>query len=302
MMYEGLFRKQWFKLFKRKIINLNLDYKDIDNEELDLMPIIYCCLINKMIPQNPRKIHLSKCFDEAKLRWKNIENIILTGGNINPYMSKRIKNWKENDLLLYSAGITHFHLSKNKSGGIKDELVFGIFTENDFYGIYIGNHDDMYKLDYLVSIVREEWNDLLTFSQNCNNGYDKKFFRQNALDKRLQINMINPAGLDNHMHSSLINYNLNNNCLKIPYSVWLAYENEINYIDKIENTILFYIRNGFYGYDNVDYFLEIDEINKKFNIFKENNSPIIKDPITGFPFPKREIICSNYANRELRYF
>lgn len=301
-MYEGLFRKQWFEIFKKKIIDLNLGNNVFGGEELDLMPIIYCCLINRMVSIKPRKIHLSKEFDENISGWENIKNIILSGGDINNYMSKRIRNWKENDLLLYSAGITHFHLSKNKSGGIKDELVFGIFTDDDFYGICIGNHNDIYKLDYLLSIVRDQWNDLLIFLKDYNTGYDEGYFRRNALDRRLQANIISPAGLDNHMHSALIEYCLNGNCLKIPLPVYCAYENEIKIIDKIENTILFRIKNKFPGYDDVDYFIEVDGVNEKYNVFKENNSPIIKKkPIAEFSFPKNQIMCSNYENRMFRY-
>ncbi len=300
MMREGLFREQWFRIFKRKIIALNLNYENIDDEELDLMPIIYCCLINRMVSPSPRKICLSKEFNEKIKGWENIKKIISTGEDINPYMSKRIKNWREHDLLLYSAGISHFHLSKNKFGGNKDELVFGIFTKDNFYGICIGCHDDLYDLKKLLSIVRESWKDLLIFKEDYNSSsYDENFFKINALDRRLQFNMISPAGLDNHMHSDLIDYNLNGNCLKIPLSVWCAYENEIKYIDKIENTILFYIKHC--GYDDVDYFLEVDEHNEIFNIFKENNSPIIKSPISKFPFPKGKIMCSNYANRKLKF-
>ena len=301
MMNEGLFREQWFKIFKRKIIDLNLNYQSINDEELDVMPIIYCCLINRMILPNPRRICLSKEFNEEIKGWENIKKIISTGEDINPYMSKRIKDWREHDLLLYSAGISHFHLSKNKSGGVKDELVFGIFTKNDFYGIFIGNHDDIYNLEYLVSIVDKNWPELLDSSINNNSSFSEDFFKQNALDKRLQMNIFKPGRLDGHMHSNLINYNINGKILKIPTPVFFAYENEIKYIDKIENTIISRIKNKFQGYENVDYFLEVDEFNQCYKIFKENNSPIIKNPITEFPFPVRKIICSDYVNRELRY-
>ncbi|NYA48108.1 hypothetical protein BFQ30_07485 [Haemophilus quentini] len=60
MMNEGLFREQWFKIFKRKIIDLNLNDESIDDEELDVMPIIYCCLINRMILPLPEEYVLAR--------------------------------------------------------------------------------------------------------------------------------------------------------------------------------------------------------------------------------------------------
>ena len=68
----------------------------------------------------------------------------------------------------------------------------------------IGNHDDTYNLKHWVSIVDKNWPGLLDSSINNNSSFSKDFFKQNALDKRLQMNMFKLGGLDGHMHSNLI--------------------------------------------------------------------------------------------------
>jgi hypothetical protein len=130
--------EQWFKYFEEKIFQeFGQNVKKIEDYQPDVSPLVYCCLHHKKVPHIKREVILSNEFKSSiwfsNPAWLNLKETIENGKDINCYMSKSIRDWKSIDYLLYTCKIRHFHLYNNQEGGIRKELVFGIFTENKFY-------------------------------------------------------------------------------------------------------------------------------------------------------------------------
>ncbi|MCR4509204.1 hypothetical protein NUV66_07790 [Pseudomonas sp. 32.2.56] len=248
---EKTLLSDWFDYFRRKLISeFNLDIKKSENYQPDISPLIYCCIQHKRIAPRKRAILLSNSFKESKMasseEWRSLRAKIESGDDINGYMSKKVNDWQSIDYLLGSCNITHFHLYKNQDGGTREWLIFGIFTKEHFYALKIGNHNDLYNADALVSITASSWPDLDIFrvrsaSETVNSTFDSRFFKKVANDPRLQYNMISPVvftdhegqqrELDNHQNTALTNLTLNNIDIgRIPIMVYIAYANEANYL------------------------------------------------------------------------
>ena len=185
----------------------NFDVTKINNYQPDVTPIVYCCLQHRRVKPNRRNVILSKQLQESSwatnAEWISLQERIKNGDDINGYMSKKINDWQAVDYLLYTCNISHFHLYKNKDGGVRDFLVFGIFTKDFFYALDIGGHNDLYRADYLVSIVVLNWPDLDIFrvketTEKTETRFDRKEFKRAANNPNLQYNMVAPTYFIDH--------------------------------------------------------------------------------------------------------
>ena len=150
--------EQWLNLFDSKLISLGISMQTLEEYKKrygrEITPIIYCCLLHRKVIPKPRNFFESKEFSQKKTnKCSKIIKDIRMGFDISPYMSKRLKEWEMTDMLLFFSNIYHIHLTKNKQGGIGDDLIFGIFTDDSFYAIDLGVHDDLYNLDKLIQII-----------------------------------------------------------------------------------------------------------------------------------------------------
>ncbi|EPA97792.1 hypothetical protein [Pseudomonas sp. G5(2012)] len=252
---EKTLQSSWFHWFRKKLITeFNLDIRKMKSYQPDIAPIIYCCMQHKRITPRNRTVLLSNEFKNSKWAsdeiWLSLQRKIESGEDINGYMSKRVNDWQSIDYLLYTCNISHFHLYKNQKGGIREELVFGVFTKDYFYTIIVGDHNDAYNADKLVSIAASSWPDLNIFKKSdpstpAKSTFNPREFKRVANNKNLQFNLINPTAfidhegqlkeLDNHQNTALTNVTLNNMDIgKIPLKVYFAYENEVKYLTDLD--------------------------------------------------------------------
>ena len=302
---EKTLQSSWFRWSEKKLENEGIEIKKIGNYQSDMAPIMYCCIQHKRIAPKGRNIILSEEFKKSKWvndnAWIDLQRKIEAGVDINGYMSKQVNDWQSIDYLLYTCNITHFHLYKNIKGGIRDELVFGIFTKDHCYVLCIGNHKDIYRADFLVAIASASWPTLDIFKINEVESterpvFSSKEFKRFANDSKFQFNMINPVmftdhsgrlrEIDNHQNTALINLTLNGvNIGKIPLKVYLAYENEINYLEVLDATLF-----GIHGVKKMS--LCIDEVkgNYLIEIYRQRSLKKI------YRIPRKYITCSLYEN------
>jgi hypothetical protein len=301
---EKTLQSGWFDVFIKKLMDeFKFDVRRIKNYQPDMAPIVYCCLLHRRVAPNPRIVILSKNLQESSWannkEWISLQERIEKGDDINGFMSKKINDWREIDYLLYTCNISHFHLYKNKDGGIREYLVFGIFTKDFFYALDIGDHNVLYKADYLVSIVSSNWPDLDIFKIKESEGkkeeeFDQKYFKRAANNPNLQYNMIVPTffidhngkrqELENHQNTALIRFNLNGVDIgNIPFKVYCAYINEINYLEILDAKL-------YEIYQAQKMSLEIDFKKKIYSV----EVHLQKSKKLNCKIPKKFITCSLY--------
>jgi hypothetical protein len=128
---------------------------------------------HRKIPEVPRKVLVSREFqcppdlkDGLEFFRKKVEN----GDDLNPHVSRKIKDTKFNDMLLNDWGIQHFHLgikviSKGKSKGLIEgtgPILFARVTANTIYFIDVKGHNAFEDKD-VMEIVHKNWPDSLGF-------------------------------------------------------------------------------------------------------------------------------------------
>lgn len=302
-MSEMVLRSQWFDYFSKKILkDFGIVVSDMENYQPDVSPIVYCCLLNRRVINKKRKIIYSKAFSESDWhnddRWIKLKKIIEEGDDINCYMSKAINEWMAVDYLLYTYNVSHFHLHKNKKGGIRNELVFGVFTHDCFYAIYVGGHNDIYKPDELIGRAYDTWpTEIYDYELNFdkNNKFDQIFFKKQANIPELQFNKVGAtpiknvrgeviAHVDKSQHTLLINLTLNNIEYKnIPYSVCCAYFNEIEHIDEVEMSLVKNVKA-----DKMDLIIRPEK--KIYEVVVHNRVAFKK----SIPFRRKVLLCTLY--------
>lgn len=250
---------QWARFFEKKLNKeFGLITSEIDNYQLDAAPLVYCCLLHRKVEVKKWNIVLSNEFLSSKWatsdEWLKIKDILEQGKDINPYMSKSLKNWQAVDYLLYTYGIHHFHLYKNKDGGIRSELVFGVFSNDELYVLGVGNHNDLYKAESWLKILHNNWGEKNILSNvvkiiNQENNFNESEFKMMANNPKLQFNMISPMQFTDdkgnvlevkgHQHTHVIDFTLNDiKYSKIPVQAFVAYANEFDYLQLIEDHLL----------------------------------------------------------------
>lgn len=98
----------------------------------------------RLIEQKPRKIVKSKefsCPKEYEDKLKHLEECILSGKNLIPFMSKGIQDLTQEDLLLYDWGIYHFHISDRQ----EEDTIF--MERSDYLLMAYVDADAVYFLD-----------------------------------------------------------------------------------------------------------------------------------------------------------
>lgn len=283
----------WFKFFEYKIFSeFNIKFSDLESD-FTLSPLVYTFLKYKQIIPKPRAVFeqpnlLDNCNEKIKNKWLLLKKNIESGIDINPFMSKKNLQWKDMqkntiiDYLYITTSISHFHLRKNSKGGIGDELVFGIFHQDNFYALKIGNHSDLYNLESFKEILEENFSRINVLDK-INSSVE--LFKRLANDVNHQPHFIYsqkiPEEYDNEL--GLINYNIDGNNYRVPIKVFSAYENEIRYIGKIESL----------PFSPVGLKLEIDLENREYVIYRKNFLEP-KQELKRISLPKIDILCSSY--------
>jgi hypothetical protein len=125
--------------------------------------ILYFGLQKKLIKPIPRQILKSdifSCPEELYLGLASLEDKITRGENINPHLSRKLKNLNNNDGLLFDWGIFHLHLGTavEADGFVKrtGPLLYARFDNDNAYFINVINHGAWTTQD-LVRTIHKNW-------------------------------------------------------------------------------------------------------------------------------------------------
>lgn len=129
-------------------------------------------LQRRLIEQKPRKILKAKdlkCPERYENKLRYLEDCIVKGRNLLPFMSKGIRNLESEDLLLYDWGIFHFHISdekEEKSSFMKrsDYLLMAYLEDDSIYFLDIVPHKSTDVIVWAdtryLDIIKENWPNL----------------------------------------------------------------------------------------------------------------------------------------------
>jgi hypothetical protein len=139
--------------------------------DADEVCVLYLNAMRRRIEQRQRPV-----FGSSELRAKTlptdllvavqaIEATSVAGANLNPYLSKQIRNAAYHDMLLNEWGIHHMHLgppyaTPGSFVGRRRELLFVYITTSTLYFIDLLDHE-AFEDDQLVDIVHRNWPDVL---------------------------------------------------------------------------------------------------------------------------------------------
>ncbi len=130
----------------------------------------YFNLLKRIVPQTPRIVKKSKefnCPKEYEYALDEIEDKIVKGDSLIPFMSDSILKPDFNDGLLNDWNIYHLHLTKRfRADGFakrSDYELFVYFTEETAYFIQIYPHNkkNLYSTQDMVRIIYDNWPQLI---------------------------------------------------------------------------------------------------------------------------------------------
>ncbi|HYD51134.1 MAG TPA: hypothetical protein VEA99_00855, partial [Gemmatimonadaceae bacterium] len=135
---------------------------------------LYFNACRRHIEPRPRRAHISRELSARRLSLmerrglKAVERLSESGGNLNPFLSKRIKDLEYNDLLLNDWGIHHMHLdvdSPGKGGFVhrSGPLLFARVEADDLYLIDVLGHEPRtnFANDSLLRTLHANWPQIL---------------------------------------------------------------------------------------------------------------------------------------------
>lgn len=244
---------QWFNHYEKVLIKeFDLDVSQIEGYNDSFAPLIYCCLLHKRLPRKRWNIIESEEFKQSSFvsnaDFLKFRESLESGQNIDVYQSKKYNDFLNNDHLLYSMDIHHFHLKKN---GVGKDLIFAVVKDDNFYILAVGDHLDLYKADTLIQIICNNWGiDFFNNYKNINSEdfipFNQQVFKLEANHKGLQFNYFSPIqfshdgnlySLNNNQNTIYINFELNSKNFKVPLQCFCAYVNEDNFIAEIEKIL-----------------------------------------------------------------
>jgi hypothetical protein len=200
-------------------------------------------------------------------------------------MSKSTKDWKKFDYLLCMGNFSHIHMAKNEDGGIGKDLVFGVFTNDSFYALLIGDHKSLYDVDKLYEIAERNFPNEFEYS-NFDHIKDI-FFKNKNIDYKDKTAIAHDDkykvyGFNKNYDQLLVSYTLNDvEYGHLPLKVIMAYENEINHIEKLE-------KNIYETHKTRNYSLEIDAKSNKYVVDITSSINFKKE------FTMKNNICSTF--------
>ncbi|MFW9878097.1 MAG: hypothetical protein ACFFG0_33875 [Candidatus Thorarchaeota archaeon] len=151
--------------------------KILDNA--DELCLLHMNLNRRLIESKPRAILKSKefnCPKELENNLRDLENRIIKGEDLTPFLSRKLKKLDFPDATLNEWGIYHLHLGgfkgpKRLSWG-QNEILFAIFDENHFYFIQVLTHKDWTNKE-IINIVHRNWPSLIARFKIRTNSFEK---------------------------------------------------------------------------------------------------------------------------------
>lgn len=160
------FISDWKNEMLKKIEKENLKVPEyLDKDIIILRYLTYKRILGV---RKPRKVYISKelrCPNKYKKGFHKLIKVIEDGGDISPYLSKRIVNLNFNDSMFNDWRIIHFHLGDHmeiNSHYIErtGPLLFAYLKEDNVYLINIFKHGNWTKKE-ILQIVLNNWPKLI---------------------------------------------------------------------------------------------------------------------------------------------
>ena len=170
--------KDLAELLKLEIKNQEVNIKSLDYYEqikdssnIHEICLKYFNLLNRLVFSKPRNIKYSaefKCPKGYENGLKNIEQIILNGDDLTPYLSRQVKNLDSHDTLLDDWGIYHIHLGVQKKPNDFSQrtgpVLFAKIDKEFAYFIQIldhgGRHEPWFNKN-LIKIIHKNWPEII---------------------------------------------------------------------------------------------------------------------------------------------
>ncbi len=157
------FFHDWTQLLREELRRLgyNIDPSESDDGVCEK----YFNVVWRLVRMQPRTVHVArefKCPPKHQAAIDVICNKVISGADLNPYLSRYLPRADYNDLLLNDWDIYHFHLglSFDRSDRLllrgTKHLLFARVTDRDFYAIDVRDHRSFEQQD-LLEIVHDNW-------------------------------------------------------------------------------------------------------------------------------------------------
>lgn len=150
----------WLVLIKQELIDNGHDMTGLSDEKIS---ILYFSLQKRLISQTPRSVKKSNVFNcppNLDLGLELLERKIQEGDDLNPYLTRKIKNIYDGDGLLYDWGIFHLHLGiKVEEDGFIERtgpLLYAKFDRENAYLIGVYSHGK-WTMQELIRIIHDNW-------------------------------------------------------------------------------------------------------------------------------------------------
>ena len=154
------------KIFKDELEIIGLDVSDITSVH-DVF-YSYFVMHKRLISTRKRVVHYSNgfvCPAASQGALGLLVGKIEEGMNLNPYLSKKMRDVSYQDKMLFDWDVYHLHLGLNEDndGYIHrtGALLFAMFDDDNAYLINIYNHKDHWTNKDVLNIVNESWPYLL---------------------------------------------------------------------------------------------------------------------------------------------
>lgn len=159
-------KSQLINLFKYELMEVGYDVSRIT--ETDKILYAYFVMCKRLVNTKKRHVYKSNVFScpqELQEALNMLENAIENGENINPYLSRRMKETDYQDKLLFDWNVYHLHLgtTKDADGYITrtGALLFAMINDEGVYFINIYSHNDQWSDKDMLNIVNNNWPELL---------------------------------------------------------------------------------------------------------------------------------------------
>jgi len=153
------------KIFREDLLEIGYDTSTITDQR-SLM-ILYFTMRNRLIKRKPRRVEKALgflCPTDLQSGLSLLESKIQKGEDLCPHLSRTIKDFSFEDLMLFDWGIHHFHLGTEMEADnyIKrtGEILYSIVTQDCVYFIKIQLHGEWSNVG-LLEVVHNNWPELL---------------------------------------------------------------------------------------------------------------------------------------------
>lgn len=164
------FYEDWINILK-DILSEHWGY-DVSNMTTNEIPLVYFNAEKRRPEQKARQVMISdvfNCPETLTSGWNKLQEQILIGNDLTPYLSKRVDQADNYDPMLNDWNIHHMHLGEDieeDSHFMKrtGPLLFALFHKNNFYAINVFDHGDWVNQD-IIEIIHRNWSEAIESKQ-----------------------------------------------------------------------------------------------------------------------------------------